>query len=379
MGKLMQFNDAARAKINAVNTNSLHDFSFDRNKGASASEMGCARQTVENLKNPPVHSPKQLRVFERGHVYEIMVESYLVANGYRKVTPADFPAAVGPCFVGGVGNQLTLEHPTLPVGAHTDFVAKHHNGRMTVIETKTTDGIPSEPYGNYVEQLHLQMGLLHHKFPDADIRGSILVRDLNKGEEEEFDGYTFNQSVFDYLLKKSVHLGLAKQGKVVPQTQTGPLCGCCNHQSGCPAFAGASSIPAYILDIAENVERLASSKKEIEKEIDNLKNKLQEFTGARFRGEEEGITLTATTVAAGTTLNSDKVKSDHLEVFTACQTSVLDSDKVKSEYPDVFNACQVETRKGFTKIEVKRLLPKPAKVSKAPKADKADAPVAAAA
>ena len=350
MAKLVAFNATARARLNAANTASLHDFRLPREQMATASEIGgCARRVVEDIKNPPSHDDHQLLVFERGHIYELVVEQYLLTMGFKRVTPSEFASTPGPCFVGGIKNQLTLEHPELPLGAHADFVVKHKTGDLFVIECKTTDGIPSDPYGSYIEQLHVVMGLLNLEYPGVEIRGSILVRDLNKGHEHEFDGFAFNQGVFDYLSKKGIHLSLAKQGKATPTTTPGPLCGFCNHRPDCPGHAGAVKIPANILDTAEQLERLNSSKKELEKEIDALKNQLLEFTGARYRGEEEGITLIATTVGESTT---------------------LDSAKLERDFPEAYAACNTKKRAGYTKVEVKRLKLKAAKAPKAPKVSK---------
>lgn len=354
MAKLVAFNAKARRLLNAANTATLHDFRLPREQMATASEIGgCERRVVEDLKNPPLHDDRQMMIFERGHTYELIVEQYLMAMGFKRVTPEEFATTPGPCFVGGHKNQLTIEHPDLPIGAHADFVVKHKDGALFVIECKTTDGIPSDPYGNYVEQLHTVMGLLNIKFPKAEIRGSILVRDLNKGHEHEFDGYAFNQGIFDYLSQKGIHLSLAKQGKADPTTTPGPLCGFCNHREGCPGHAGAVKIPAHILDIAEQVERLSSSKKELEKEIDVLKAQLLEFTGTRYRGEEEGITLTASSIPD-------------------TETDYIDPEDLKSRFPEAFAACaKKKKRTGYTKVEVKRLKPKAAKAPKAPKAEKA--------
>jgi len=347
-GKLVAFNAAARAKRNAEHTAGLDDFTLPRNEMATASE-GCERRTVEKLKNPPVYDDRQLMVFERGHVFEMMQELNLIAMGFQKVTPAEFAATPGPCFVGGVDNQLALQHPTLPVGAHLDFVVKHKTGALFYIECKSTDGIPSEPYGEHIEQLHLGMGLLQLHYPDAEVRGSILSRDLNKGREHEFDGFSFNQTLFDYLLKKAVHRALAKQGKVEPFTTPGPLCGFCDHRQGCPAHAGAALIPEQILVKAEQLERLNASKKALEEEIDAIKAQLLEFTGEKYKGEAEGVTLVATTVGESTT---------------------VDAKKLESEFPDAFKACR-KTKAGYTKVEVKRLKPTPAKAAKEPKEPKA--------
>lgn len=359
MSKLLVFNAEARKKLNEANTATLHDFRLPREQMATASEIGgCERRVVEDLKNPPSHDDRQMMVFERGHVYELMVEQYLQVMGFKRVTPEEFATAPGPCYVGGRNNQLTIEHPDMPIGAHADFVIKHKTGVLFVIECKTTDGIPSEPYGNYVEQLHTVMGLLNIQFPTVEIRGSILARDLNKGHEREFDGYAFNQGVFDYLVQKGIHLSLAKQGKVEPTTTPGPLCGFCNHRDGCPGHAGAVKIPANILDVAEQVDRLNSSKKELEQEIETLKNQLLEFTGARYRGEEEGISLTATTVPDS-------------------ETDYVDPEKLRDQFPEAFTACtSKKKRAGYTKVEVKRIKQKEPKAPKAPKAAKSEAETA---
>ncbi|TSK07761.1 MAG: hypothetical protein FPO08_00150 [Geobacter sp.] len=353
MAKLVNFNAQARERLNAANTASLHDFRLPREQMATASEIGgCERRVVEDLKNPPVHNDRQRMVFERGHVYELMVEQYLDAMGFKRVTPEEFATAPGPCYVGGRNNQLTIEHPELPIGAHADFVIKHKTGALFVIECKTTDGIPSDPYGSWIEQLHTVMGLLQIHNPNVEIRGSVLARDLNKGHEHEFDGYAFNKGVFDYLTQKGIHLSLAKQGKVDPIPNPGPLCGFCNHREGCPGHAGAVKIPANILDIAEQVDRLNSSKKEIEKDIDTLKGQLLEFTGTRYRGEEDGICLTATTVPDS-------------------ETDYVDPEKLKADFPEAFAACaSKKKRAGYTKVEVK---PIKLKAPKAPKAAKKQA------
>ena len=202
------------------------------------------------------------------------------------------------------------------------------------------------------------MGLLAIQSPAVEIRGSILVRDLNKGHEHEFDGYAYNKGVFDYLVQKGIHLSLAKQGKVEPMPTPGPLCGFCNHRQGCPGHAGAIKIPADILDIAEQVDRLSSSKKELEKEIDVLKNQLLEFTGARYRGEEEGISLVATTVPEN-------------------EVDYIDPEKLKTDFPEAFAAIATKKKRaGYTKVEVKRIKLKAPKVAKAPKAAKETAEAA---
>jgi hypothetical protein len=211
------------------------------------------------------------------------------------------------------------------------------------------------------------MGLAQLKFPGQKISGSIYMRDLNRGAEEVFD-YVYNKTLFNYLLKKGMHLVLAKQGKAAPTCTTGFLCGSfCDHREGCSAFAGAAPIPAHVLEIAERVEQLQRSKKALEAELTAAKEELLAFTGENFRGEQDGIYLVASTVKTTTFTDPEKVSQGHPEIFADCQvaTMVLDTDKFEALYPDIAADCQSQLRAGFTKVDVNLVKPKATKAEKA--------------
>jgi len=334
MSRLIQFNAAARAKLAELHSAALNA-SFDRTKYGSASEIGgCARKATLNVTNPPFFTDKQQMVFERGHVFETVVEGYLQVQGFTKIAPEGFPAAKGPCYVGGAGKQLSLIHPEYPVGCNIDFAVKHKDGNLFVIETKTTDGIPDEPYGSWVEQLHTQIGLLHLAYPEAEIRGSILARDLNKGMEREFNGYSYNEQLFEYVLGKGVHIALAKHGEIRPSATPGPLCGFCDHRKGCPAHQGAQPLPHEVTTHVEKLIALNEQKKRIETELEQVKNELLYYTGERsFRGEAEEVALVVTKVEDSMT---------------------VDGPKLKKEYPDIYGEV-TKKKSGFVKVEAKRL------------------------
>lgn len=334
MSKLVTFNSAALMRIEAQNTQSLDDFSRPRKEMATASELcGCFRKTVMKLMFPTKPTEKELRQKRRGHIFEIDQAERFAIMGFKEVKPEDFEKAQGPCFT----RQLVVEHPEYPIGAHLDFAVKHKDYSLHVIECKTTDGIPWEPYGNWVDQQLIQLGLLKSRYPNTEIRGSILVADLSAGKEEEFNSFTPPTEVLmDYYVEKGLELVGAKTGKQEPSTLPGILCGFCPYQNGCPEHEGAVLIPGEIMKAAESFERLNKQKDNLETDLELLRNDILAFTG----------TTESFNIMQGGYVISTSVTKD---------STMLDSKKVKTEYPDIYKACS-KPKKGSTKLSVKKVL-----------------------
>jgi len=344
MSKLVGFNTEALLRIEAVNTKSLDDFSRPRREMATASELcGCFRKTVMKLMFPTKPTAKELRQKRRGHIFEVDQAERFVIMGFKEVKPKDFEKSPGPCFT----RQLVVEHPKYPIGAHLDFAIKQKDGSLHIVECKTTDGIPWEAYGNWVDQQLIQLGLLKTRFQSNEIRGSILAADLSAGEEQEFNSFTPpNEVLMDYYVKKGLELVEAKAGKREPSTQPGILCGWCPYQSGCPEHEGAVTIPDEIMKSAEAFERLNKQKETLEAGLAVLRSDILAFTGitVSFSSQQGGMVIT-------TTVTPD--------------SKMLDSNKVKAEYPDVYTACS-KKKNGSTKLTVKKVKPAiPADIAKA--------------
>ncbi|MDD3293966.1 MAG: hypothetical protein PHG20_04690 [Geobacteraceae bacterium] len=296
----------------------------DRSGYVGASDIaGCQRKAVFGKLYPVTHDIKTLLKFSRGHAAQAMY--------------ADFFKAGGALF----DEEVEVTHPLYPeIRCHIDFLfhGSRQSKRLHIVEMKSTGGIPSEPYGSWVEQLHIQMGLLKLNVdPDIEITGSILVVDLNTGEYREFNSYTSNDVLFTHLVEKGQHILAAMRGECEPTTEPGPLCGHCAHRAGCPSHDGTQPIPLEVLKSADAYERLQRQKDTIEAGMAVLRNDILDFTGTSqsFRGKEGELTI-ATTVTADSTM--------------------LDSKKVKADYPDVYKECS-KPKKGSTKLEVKRIKP----------------------
>lgn len=297
----------------------------DRSGYVGASDIaGCPRKAALGKLYPVPHDIKTLLRFARGHAAQTMYAEFFTAGG------ALFE------------EEVEVRHPQVPeIRCHIDFLfyGSRQSKRLHVVEMKSTDGIPFEPYGSWVEQLHVQMGLLKLNVdPEIEITGSALVVDLNKGAYQEFNSFTPNDVLFAHLEEKGQHILAAMRGECEPDTEPGPLCGFCPHRPSCPAHAGSQPIPLEILTYADAYERLQRQKDTLEAGMEVLRNDILDFTGTShsFRGQEGELSL-ATTVTAVSTM--------------------LDSKKVKAKYPDVFKECS-KPKNGSTKLEIKRIPPK---------------------
>jgi len=334
MSKLVSFNTQALLMLERSNTKCLDDFSRPRSEMATASEIcGCHRKVTLQVTLPALPSARELRQKRRGHIFEIDQAERFQVMGFTEVTPKEFPTTTGPCFT----RQLVIEHPDQPIGSHLDFVVKHKDGSIHIIECKTTDGIPVEPYGNWVDQLHIQLGLLAVNFTGIEIRGSIIASDLSAGEEEEYNSFSPDMTLLDYYVERGKELIEAKAGRSTPATMPGILCGFCPYRGGCPAHRD-QVIPNEITERVTEYEILDHRKKDLEKSLDPMKKELIAFFGKRFQGvTEDGIAVATTTIAPGET---------------------VDAATLKADFPDVFKNCS-RPKAGYTKLEIRKLPPAP--------------------
>lgn len=318
MSKLDVFFGKALA-IHSLN-NSSH--LGDRSQYIGASDIAsCPRKVVHSRLHPLPLDTKTLMRFARGHITEDLLAQVFEAGG------ATFLRQVEVC------------HPIELIRCHIDFVFfSTRNARLHLVEVKSVDGIPYEPYSQWIDQLHVQLGLFQEINPDSQTGGSILAVDLNAGTWKEFNGFSPNDTLYRFLLeKKGKHILSALREGCEPDTEPGLLCGYCAYRSGCPAHAGSQPIPQEILTSADAYERLNWQKNILETGLEVLRNEILAFTGTdkSFRGQEGEISI-ATTVCPDTTM--------------------VDSKKLKSDYPDIYKTCS-KPKKGSTKLEVKRILP----------------------
>lgn len=313
MSKLSLFMDDAIRKMSKKNSAHLGD----RSVYIGASDIGCCpRKVVLGKLKPEEHCTKTLLYFARGHLAEDLVANIFRAGGLK------------------FNRQHTVIHPQFPyLLCHIDFIFDTGN-RLHVVEVKSTDGIPDEPYSSWVEQLHFQMGLVAANNPRIEVTGSLLVVDVNRGKWEEFNSFVPNDLVFNILVEKGHHMRAAMLGEIEPRIEAGLLCGCCLHQDDCPAFADCMS-----LSLPDEVNRIGieyiaanAAKSAAETILKRLKNDILSFTGeGKYRGASDQVEITITLQPA---------------------SDIVDSQRLKEVYPDIFDDCQ-KKKAGFTRVDVK--------------------------
>ena len=294
----------------------------DRTGYVGASDIaGCPRKAALGKQNPTGHDIKTLLRFSRGHAAQAMYAGFFRTGG------ALFE------------EEVEVRHPDIPeIRCHIDFLfyANRQTKRLHIVEMKSTDGIPDEPYSSWVDQLHVQMGLLQLTLdPTVEIGGSILVVDLNAGTYHEFNSYTPNRLVFAQLVEKGKHILAAARGECTPRTEPGILCGYCPFRTGCPSHAAALDLPREILDAGRKYLELNEQKKALETRLDVLKNDILTFADGAFKGTSDGILINVTSVA---------------------ESVMIDSGKLKRNYPDIYDQV-TKPKAGFVKLEIKPFMP----------------------
>ena len=323
MSKLKSFLDWAIPIASSKDSEHLGD----RTTYIGASDIaGCPRKAILEKLSPAPRRPKQLLIFARGHLAQAMYARYFkLATTFK------------------VYEEVELRHPgNKNLRCHIDLllIAKDQAGnptRVHVVEVKSTDGIPEEPYSSWVDQLNFQLGLVNMCYcSNVHIGGSILVVDMNAGDYREFNGHKPNMNVFQILVQKGERMFEALKDGTEPESEPGFLCGNhCSYRKDCPAFSGPGvELPEDLYPILNGYKELQNEKLKIEARLDALKKQITAFTG------EERI--------------NGLINDIQLQTVVVAPSQRVDSSRLKKDYPEVYAAC-ISPSKGYVKVEVTRL------------------------
>ncbi|KAA0257543.1 hypothetical protein FHQ18_09375 [Deferribacter autotrophicus] len=230
----------------------------NRKEYIGASDIAqCSRKVVLSKLNPVEHDVETLIRLQRGHLTENLLKMIFDKTPYKYTT------------------QMELTHPDLPyLKAHLDFVFYTKDmSKIGVLELKTVSSMPDEPHESWIQQLHFQLGLMILKYPDAEIKGSVLVININTGEMKEFNNYEPNNVIFNALLEKAKKIKMALDGQIEPKTEQGFLCSSCPYKTDCPALIKGEKVE-FPDDMKQRVKKLKELVK-IEKETKSLKNEIK--------------------------------------------------------------------------------------------------------
>lgn len=243
----------------------------DRSTYLGASDIGaCPRKTILSKLHPPQPDLATLLRFRRGHMAEDIVAAAFTAAGFT-----NFRRQVEVRYAGDV-----------PVTAHIDFVFTSEAAKtMAVLEVKSPETMPTDPYGSWETQLYLQMGLLADSYPDYTVnKGAILAVNFGDHGMRLFNGYSPQTTIYEGLIDRAASIWQDYQrftaGELTtPAMEAGPLCGYCPFVADCPKFEAEE-----VKELTESVEILTELQKQqkgLDAEIDSRKADLLAIVNQR--------------------------------------------------------------------------------------------------
>jgi CRISPR-associated exonuclease Cas4 len=243
----------------------------DRAAYLGASEIGaCPRKTILSKLNPPQADLVTLLRFRRGHMAEDIVAAAFTAAGFTNFQ-----------------RQVEVRAPgDVPVMAHIDFVfTSAARKTMAVLEVKSPETLPEQPFGSWETQLYLQMGLLAAANPGYTVeKGAILAVNFGASGMALFNGYTPQPTLFEGLMGRARNIWdeyrqVMTDASAIPAMEIGPLCGYCPFIADCPKFDVEE-----VRELTESVEiitELQKQQKDLNAEIDLRKKDLLAIVSAR--------------------------------------------------------------------------------------------------
>ena len=243
----------------------------DRATYLGASDIAaCPRKTILSKINPPEADLVTLLRFRRGHMAEDIVAAAFSAAGFTNFT-----------------RQVEVQYAgDVPVTAHIDFVfTSEVRKTMAVLEVKSPETMPTDPYGSWESQLYLQMGLLADSYPEYTVdKGAILAVNFGEHGMQLFNGYTPQTTIYEGLIDRATAIWNDYRNYTAgeltnPVMEAGPLCGYCAFVADCPKFDAEE-----VRELTESVEiltELQKQNKNLEKEISLRKNDLLAIVSQR--------------------------------------------------------------------------------------------------
>lgn len=276
----------------------------DRSTYVGSSDIGqCPRKAYLAKTMPVEASFQQELVFLRGHMAESVIR-YGLQGG--KIPFEEQVEVVDK------GDHAFIK-------THIDFVVDMGQ-ESVVVECKSTNAIPQEPYLSWILQVQLQMGLLR-KVKKVD-RGIIAVINLNSGALEAFD-VSFSEEMFQMALDRAKNLWDSLQLKQEPQGETGSLCSFCAYKANCPLLhKGADSLPLELEQDALRYAELQKAQKDTQKEADGLKSRLMDFMSATNtkKVQVQDLSISYSLMKGRVGVDSKALAEQHPEIFEALKT-----------------------------------------------------------
>jgi len=311
--------DVISKGLRLANENDSSVGSFEeRSKIVGASDIGnCLKKSFLQKTIPLDYSLEQLIIFQRGHLFEnIIIKAFDSLNLKYNY-------------------QLALTSSQYPyIKVHLDFCFYGKN-ECVVVEVKSSNSLPDTIRESWLLQLQLQMYLVRENY-GRDVRGIVLVGDINTGKLKSFE-IEYNETLVEVALLRAKKLYEAINTNEVPQGETSVLCSYCPFKTECEEFLNGAIEDFDLVELVKHIQELEESKKNIEEKLKKEKAELQNL------------------------LNEKKLNKIQVDNFIVTLTSdssyqTLDIAKLKKQNPDLWNELVSNygkqiNRKGSLKIK----------------------------
>lgn len=235
--------------------------------GAS-SATGCLYKAHKEVFEKPPIDAKQIFVFERGHQLEDMIRKGLNGMGWEEINSVDD-------YQPGIKSVIHQEVVSGPAGyeyisVHIDFVFPSRK-ELVIKEIKSAATLPLSPYMSHVYQTTVQMWMLKEKYPDRNVRASVVYYNWATGESIDYP-IDFNQATLEVALTQCETLWESYQTKIAPVPTRQLYCSACPFKGTCPVllFGSETDLPEELDQVAERLHDFRKAKKEMQKLQSNL-------------------------------------------------------------------------------------------------------------
>lgn len=316
----------------------------------------CPRAALMGKLYPKDNSLNKLLTLQRGHWFEEGLSSCFIKLQLNFLSQL----------------EISITHGNVPIKAHLDFTLVWDKPAIRIVEVKSMDKLPTEPYKAHVFQAQAQVNLLYHYwerpvFGLRDNTGRVLAQKLSfpqicktlmgitlpshpdevsleswllclsMKEAACFGPYVADDESLEQMLLlaerawvqyTSLHHNPSLASELPNCTGFNPLCSYCEFNQDCPKFSDNILQPQWDLTIKEH-EKLKAEKAALDERIRSIENSLKEahkLSGLKGWIEAGDHRFRVVNAAGRTTLDRNSLQTELAEIFNARGITDLDVD-----------------------------------------------------
>ncbi|RDU73042.1 hypothetical protein CQA57_05815 [Helicobacter anseris] len=260
----------------------------DRSLYVGSSDVGnCLKKVCFSKVYGEEHNTNQLLIFERGHLAETIIKNILLS---QKIEFEEQKTIKG-------------EDEFNFIKTHIDFYIPDED---LLIEVKSSNTLPDNPYNSWIQQVQLQMGI------GKISKAKIICFDLNSGKYKVFENILFNDFIFQKCLERASKIYNFLQNKEeMPNGEITQLCAYCPFRDRCSEFCSQKAVvDKSMIDSIIDLKNKEADKKALEEQIKHQKKIVLDFCNNADVKKivEKDLSLTVCNYPGRETIDIEKAK-----------------------------------------------------------------------